>query len=143
MDQHARRGMGHQSLKPRAHAVAARGAARDGHQAHARRQKGHVVRVQHHDDGPKAGQGQQRIKSEMPEVYATIQRYAAKDKTVWRLVRLGLTGKPDCFWASERGFVVGAPFTRFAKAVEVSRLMARFGCAHVCMIAGHGDLGGA
>lgn len=88
-------------------------------------------------------QGQQRIKSEMPEVYATIQRYAAKDKTVWRLVRLGLTGKPDCFWASERGFVVGAPFTRFAKAVEVSRLMARFGCAHVCMIAGHGDLGGA
>ena len=88
-------------------------------------------------------QGQQRIKSEMPEVYATIQRYAVKDKAVWRMVRLGLTGKPDCFWASERGFVVGAPFTRFAKAVEVSRLMARFGCAHVCMIAGHGDLGGA
>ena len=88
-------------------------------------------------------QGQQRIKTQMPEVYATICRYAAKDQNVWRIVRMGLIGKPDCFWACEAGQVAGAPFTRFARAVEVSRLMARFGCAHVCMIAGHGDLGGA
>lgn len=87
-------------------------------------------------------QGQQLIKTKMPEVYATICRYAAKDKSVWRTVRLGLVGRPGYFWASEGGYVVGAPFTKLDRAVELSRLMARFGCAHVCMVAGHGDLGG-
>lgn len=86
-------------------------------------------------------QGQQRIKTLMPEVYKTICRYAEKDSNVWRIVRLGLIGRPDQFWACEAGHVAGAPFTQFKRAVEVSRLMARFGCAHVCMIAGHGDLG--
>ncbi|WP_167008976.1 hypothetical protein [Comamonas sp. Tr-654] len=87
-------------------------------------------------------QGQHRIKAKMPEVYKTILRYAEKDKSVWGIVRMGLTGRPDYFWACEGGEVVGAPFTRFARAVEVSRLIGRMGCAHVCMIAGHGDLGG-
>lgn len=86
-------------------------------------------------------EGQQRIKSSMPEVYKTIQRYAEKDKSVWRLVRLGLAGRPGCFWACEGGCVAGTPFVRLSRMVEVSRLMARMGCAHVCIIAGHADLG--
>lgn len=86
-------------------------------------------------------EGQQRIKSSMPEVYKTICRAAAKDKNVWRLVRQGLAGHPGCFWATENGHMAGAPFTGLNRAVEMSRLMARMGCAHVCMIAGHLEMG--
>lgn len=85
--------------------------------------------------------GQQRIKSSMPEVYKTIQRHAEKDARVWRLVRMGLAGRPGCFWATEAGQVAGTPFTKLSRMVEVSRLISRMGCAHVCIIAGHGDLG--
>lgn len=88
-------------------------------------------------------EGQQRIKTSMPEVYRTIQRYAEKDAAVWRLVRMGLAGRPGCFWACEGALVAGTPFTRLSRSTEISRLIARMGCAHVCIVAGHGDLGGA
>ncbi|GGH62225.1 hypothetical protein GCM10010975_26690 [Comamonas phosphati] len=88
-------------------------------------------------------EGQQRIRASMPEVYKTIQRYAEKDAAVWRLVRMGLAGRPGCFWACEGAVVAGTPFTRLSRAAEISRLMARMGCAHVCIVAGHGDLGAA
>lgn len=86
-------------------------------------------------------EGQQRIKTSMPEVYKLIQGYAQKDAKVWRLVRMGLAGRPGCFWAAEAGHVAGTPFVQLSRAVEVSRLIARMGCAHVCIIAGHGELG--
>ncbi len=86
-------------------------------------------------------EGQQRIKASMPEVYKTICRFAAKDRNVWRSVRMGLAGRPNCFWAAENGRMAGAPFTGLSRSVEMSRLMARMGCAHVCMIAGHLEMG--
>lgn len=86
-------------------------------------------------------EGQQRIKASMPEVYKTICRFAAKDKNVWRSVRMGLAGRSNCFWAAENGHMAGAPFIGLNRSVEMSRLIARMGCAHVCMIAGHLEMG--
>lgn len=86
-------------------------------------------------------EGQQRIKASMPEVYKTICRFAAKDKNVWRTVRMGLAGRPNCFWAAEGGNMAGAPFIGLNRSVEMSRLMACMGCAHVCMISGHLEMG--
>lgn len=79
----------------------------------------------------------QLIKTRMPQTYEQITRKAQhQGKGVYVLVRRGLRGEPNCFWAMEAGQVVGTPF---AATHPVSALMAQalvqFGCAHVCTIA--------
>lgn len=81
-------------------------------------------------------QGQQLIKLKMPQVYRSIMKKAESNARVWRLVRMGLAGRAGCFWAYEAGHTVGAPFPGLANAVQVSRLIARFGCDFVVMVAG-------
>lgn len=74
------------------------------------------------------------IKRDMPNVYRSIQ---AKAETIgneaFALVRQGIRGKPGCFYAFERGHVVGTPFGNHAITADVAETMVAFGCAHVCI----------
>lgn len=85
------------------------------------------------------------IRQHMPGVYAAIQAKAGEiGNEAFRLVRRGLRGEPGCFWACERGRVVGAPFHGLQIQDDVAAVMVNFGCAHVCIWgtatqeAGHG-----
>ena len=77
----------------------------------------------------------QTIKTKMPQTYGEIQkRVAASGNQVFALVRKGLRGEANCFWAMEAGHVMGTPF---AQGIEekVAKYMVEFGCAHVCIFA--------
>lgn len=51
------------------------------------------------------------IKTHMPNVYASIQRKATQiGGQAYELVRRGLRGERDCFYAIEAGRVVGTAF---------------------------------
>lgn len=72
------------------------------------------------------------IKTRMPEVYKAIQSKAATlGKPAFALVRNGIKGQPNCFYAFERGHVVGTPFTLTDIARDVAQLMVTFGVDHV------------
>lgn len=78
--------------------------------------------------------GLQTIKTAMPGVYAAIQAKAAEiGQGAYGLVRRGLRGEPLCFWAMERGHVVGTPFDGHPVQAAVAQQLVQFGCAHVCM----------
>jgi hypothetical protein len=52
------------------------------------------------------------IKTQMPMVYGAIQDKAQQiGKDAFALVRKGLRGEPNTFYAFERGYVVGTPFS--------------------------------
>jgi hypothetical protein len=52
------------------------------------------------------------IKTQMPMVYGAIQDKAQEiGKEAFALVRKGLRGEPNTFYAFERGYVVGTPFS--------------------------------
>jgi len=75
-----------------------------------------------------------RIKTHAPEVYKAIQAKAQEIGTeAFRLVRRGLRGEPNCFYAVEQGTVYGAPFTGLQGAGWIAQQIAQFGCAHVCI----------
>lgn len=83
------------------------------------------------------GEVLQMIKTAMPLTYRSIQNKAAQfGNDVYRLVRLGIRGQANCFWAMEGGRVVGTPFasTHPVAAVAAQGLV-QFGCAHVCIVA--------
>lgn len=68
------------------------------------------------------------IKIHMPEVYKSIQAKAAEvGKVAYALVRRGLRGEPNCFYAMERGRVVGTPFSVTDIQASVALLMVTFG----------------
>ena len=76
------------------------------------------------------------IKVQMPLTYQAIQRKAAEHGNgVFGLVRRGIKGQPNCFWAAERSHAVGTPFTGLAEAGKLADTIRQFGCAHVCMLA--------
>ena len=75
------------------------------------------------------------IKSDMPNVYKANQAKAADQKGTFELVRRGLRGEPGCFYAFERGHVVGTPFNGHEIMDDVAVNMVQFGCAHVCIFA--------
>jgi hypothetical protein len=55
----------------------------------------------------------QRIRRNMPVVYESIREKAVViGNEAYRLVRSGLRGQPNCFYAFENGHVVGTPFTQ-------------------------------
>lgn len=89
----------------------------------------------------------QVIKTHMPETYKSIQARAAQTdlgRQAFSLVTRGLKGEPNCFYAMERGYVVGTPFDMPDVTAELARTMVQFGCQ--CLImwapsaqeAGHG-----
>lgn len=72
----------------------------------------------------------------MPETYkAIVER--AKDTDLGRqayaLVRRGLRGEPNCFYAIEAGRVVGTPFNVQDVNAELARYMVQFGCSFLIM----------
>jgi hypothetical protein len=74
------------------------------------------------------------IKRFMPETYAAIQQRAYEiGNDAYVQVRKGLRGEPNCFYAFERGRVVGTPFSISNIMDVVAGNMVRFGCAYVCI----------
>ncbi|MDO9235987.1 MAG: hypothetical protein Q7U28_08145 [Aquabacterium sp.] len=74
------------------------------------------------------------IKQFMPETYASIKsKSEAIGNEAFVLVRRGLRGEANCFYAFEQGRVMGTPFTLTDIARDVAQAMVTFGCAHVCI----------
>ena len=74
------------------------------------------------------------IKRDMPETYKAIKAKAAEIGNVaFELVRKGLRGEANCFYAFEAGRVVGTPFAAGPLPDHVARMMVEFGCAFVCI----------
>ena len=84
------------------------------------------------------------IKASMPEVYRSIQDKAeAIGKTAYALVRRGLRGEANCFYAFECGRVVGTPFNQGDIMAEISKYMVQFGCTHIVVWSQEGVTNGA
>lgn len=89
------------------------------------------------------------IKARMPETYRAIREKAGQiGNEAFALVRRGLRGEANCFYAFERGHVVGAPFRDMAVTADVAQLMVQFGATYLCMwpapaVAAQGDDHGA
>lgn len=74
------------------------------------------------------------IKAQMPETYRAIQSKATEIGPVaFALVRRGLRGEANCFYALERGWVKGTPFNVDDVNAELARYMVQFGCKHLVM----------
>lgn len=72
------------------------------------------------------------IKAYMPETYKSIRERAEKvGRPAFEMVRRGLRGEPNCFYAFEGGRVVGAPFNRTDITAEIAKYMVQFGCDHI------------
>ena len=78
----------------------------------------------------------QQIKSHMPNTYKTIlEKSTTIGNEAFSLVRRGLRGEPNCFWAMEAGLVMGTPFNLVEVQRDIAQYMVTFGCAHVCVFA--------
>ena len=72
------------------------------------------------------------IKSRMPETYKAILAKAAEiGKPAFALVRRGLRGDPNTFYAMENGYVKGTPFNQADIMPEIARYMVQFGCTFI------------
>jgi hypothetical protein len=79
-------------------------------------------------------EGLDRIKGHMPQTYKSIQDKADKvGRVAFALVRRSLKGEPNCFWAMERGNVVGTPFDDQEITRDIAQLMVQFGVTFVCI----------
>ncbi|WP_287917821.1 hypothetical protein [Comamonas sp.] len=80
----------------------------------------------------------------MPQTYESIQRKAAQlGNGVYSMVRRGILGRANCFWAVEGGQVMGTPFeSKHPVMAVVAQGLVEFGCAHVCIIAEPPKAGG-
>ena len=74
----------------------------------------------------------EEIKRFMPETYKSIK---AKSMVIGNeafvLVRRGLRGEANCFYAFEAGRVVGTPFTLVEVARDIAQYMVTFGVSQV------------
>jgi hypothetical protein len=76
------------------------------------------------------------IKQYMPETYKSIQAKAKEiGNDAYVLVRRGLRGEANCFYAFERGRVMGTPFSLTEVARDIAQYMVTFGCSHICVFA--------
>ena len=74
------------------------------------------------------------IKAHMPETYKSIQAKATEiGKPAFALVRRGLRGEANCFYAFERGHVVGTPFSLGEVTRDIAQYMVTFGVSHCCI----------
>ena len=78
----------------------------------------------------------QEIRQHMPETYKSIQAKAAEiGNDAYVLVRRGLRGEPNCFWAMERGHIKGTMFNLPDTQRDVAWAMVCWGSAHACIFA--------
>ena len=81
------------------------------------------------------------IKAHMPQVYQSIQTKASEiGKAAFALVRRGLRGEANCFYAFERGHVVGTPFNQTDVMPQTAFYMVAFGCSHIVLWSGEAVL---
>lgn len=74
------------------------------------------------------------IKTLMPGVYGRIQQKATQiGREAYSLVRRGLQGEPNCFYALEGGRVVGTMFNDPLINSDLALHVVEFGSAHVCI----------
>lgn len=74
------------------------------------------------------------IKAHMPETYKAIQGKAGEiGRRAYELVRKGLRGERNRFWAMERGWVKGTPFNLPEIQPDVALALVQFGSAYVCI----------
>jgi hypothetical protein len=89
--------------------------------------------TQQNDQSQTAGKIEE-IKTLMPQVYKGIQQKAVQiGRNAYALVRRGLAGEPNCFYAFEGGRVVGTPFNDRMTNIDIALHVVEFGCAHVCV----------
>ncbi|MFN7725167.1 MAG: hypothetical protein ACK5QH_08870 [Rubrivivax sp.] len=94
------------------------------------------------DGSDEVQQHLQEIRAYMPETYQAIQAKAGEiGRLAYQLVRRGLRGQPNSFWAMERGWVKGTPFSLPEIQPDVALAMVQFGSAYVCIF-GLPDQGG-
>ena len=76
----------------------------------------------------------EEIKRYMPETYKSIKaKAAAIGNDAFVLVRRGLRGEANCFYAVEAGRVVGAPFNLSEVNRDIAQYMVTFGLSCVCI----------
>ena len=86
----------------------------------------------------------EEIKRHMPQTYQAIKAKAAViGNEAFVLVRRGLRGDANCFYAFEAGRVVGTPFNLVEVARDIAQYMVTFGVSHVVVWAAPADLQGA
>lgn len=74
------------------------------------------------------------IKASMPQTYQGIRDKAKViGNEAFALVRRSLKGEPNCFYAIEAGWVMGAPFNLVGVDAELARYMCEFGCRYLIM----------
>lgn len=79
-------------------------------------------------------EGLATIKGSMPETYKAIQSKSEEvGPLAFALVRRALRGESNCFWACERGHVVGRPFADQEIGRDIAHLLVQFGCTFVCI----------
>jgi len=82
----------------------------------------------------RVAEGLALIKARMPKVYAHIQEKAGEiGNLAYALVRRGLSGQANCFYAFERGHVVGTPFSAGPLPDAVAAQMVQFDMAFVAL----------
>lgn len=75
-----------------------------------------------------------QIKAHMPETYASIQRKAREiGAAAFALVRRGVRGEVNCFYAMEGGRVTGTPFDRQDLTADVAVLMVQYNPRSIIM----------
>jgi hypothetical protein len=73
------------------------------------------------------------IKDRMPKTYEAIQAKAAEiGKEAYALVRRGIRGESNCFYACERDFKAGT-YWDVQVALDIARLVELYGMSFVCM----------
>lgn len=74
------------------------------------------------------------IKGNMPETFKAINAKSVEiGKAAFGLVRRSLRGEAGCFYAIERGYVVGTPFRGHPIMADVAQAMVDFGSTYVCI----------
>jgi len=74
----------------------------------------------------------EEIKQFMPETYKSIKaKSSVIGNEAFVLVRRGLRGEANCFWACEAGRVVGTPFSLVEVARDIAQYMVTFGVSQV------------
>ena len=76
------------------------------------------------------------IKTHMPNVKQMLKDKAEElGSGVWKLMRRGMAGERNCFYAFEARCVVGTPFNAPSVLDHVAVNMVHFGVVHVMVLA--------
>lgn len=74
------------------------------------------------------------IKAHMPMTYKAIKDKAVEiGNLAYSLVRLGVAGKPNTFYAIEAGRAVGTPFVNVVGADQLADYIRQFGCTFLIL----------